>query len=333
MMTNKDKLKSLIDIVADLLQIEENEWMVDDLLNIIQDKIPPGEISNHPVIEKINEYCIEEKIKKQAEDFYEDFALEEIKEQLIEDYVKMEHERRRDDFHGFCLCMFQQIEAVVNYCFESEDLTAKLKRDKNQAAFVKWDSKSRVWHKEDSNDLSTQLLVPYLLKKVNTLYRSKESPEVVSGQPYYKVDSIDKYFESDGYPVIELESSGSKWSFPARIRTVLYYYFFNEELKSRDMDPIYEVAEELQVVRNKNHREGKAYPFQQLILNRIKGKESKYYFRFYGFLFEFISTVNENLSGLTGPKRRTTRASANKYTPQKELKVLGKIDLSNLPKK
>ena len=63
---------------------------------------------------------VEQKIEKQATEFYNSFPIQEIKDQLIQDYKKMEHERRRDDFENFCLCLYQQIENITNFLFQTK---------------------------------------------------------------------------------------------------------------------------------------------------------------------------------------------------------------------
>ena len=41
--------------------------------------------------------------------------LVEIKSKLIEDFIRMEHFRRDDNFEDFCLAMFQQLEGTINF--------------------------------------------------------------------------------------------------------------------------------------------------------------------------------------------------------------------------
>lgn len=104
-MKDKEKLKKLVQIIGDLLKVEGNEWLIDEILKTIGETSPVEEIAKHSVIQNIHEYCIEQKIDKQAQDFYNSFPIQEIKVQLMLDYKKMEHERRRDDFEKFCLCL------------------------------------------------------------------------------------------------------------------------------------------------------------------------------------------------------------------------------------
>ena len=66
-------------------------------------------------LDQIYEYCIEKIIRKQAEEFYNDFPIAEIREQLQSDFIKMEMFRRKNNFDDFCLSLYQQIENMTNY--------------------------------------------------------------------------------------------------------------------------------------------------------------------------------------------------------------------------
>lgn len=119
-MKDREKLKKLVQIIGDLLNVEGNEWLMDEILKTIGETSSVEEIAKHSVIQNIHEYCVEQKIEKQAAEFYKSFPITEIREQLILDYRKMEHERRRDDFENFCLCLYQQIENITNFLFEAK---------------------------------------------------------------------------------------------------------------------------------------------------------------------------------------------------------------------
>ena len=117
-MKDRDKLTQFVSIVDEILKIEGNAWLIDELLLTIENHATYAQLRKHPLITRIHEYCVEEIIEKQAEEFYKDFPIEEIKEQLIVDFLEMEHERRRDNFWKYSLCMFQQFESITNYLFE-----------------------------------------------------------------------------------------------------------------------------------------------------------------------------------------------------------------------
>lgn len=309
-MKDRDKLKKLVQIIGDLLKLEGNEWLIDEILKTIGDISPIEAIAKHSVIQNINEYCVEQKIQQQATNFYKSFPIQEIKDQLIEDYKKMEHERRRDDFEGFSMSMFQQIEAIVNFCFESNYIQSNLKNDRNSSAFIEWNTNTKKWERK-----SSQRLVPLLLLKVNPV-RNRKSPKYNpnSTASFYELDEQKEndYFENDGRPVIDYNPHKKSWSFLNRLRTVLFYYYFRKKMKQNEFDSIYNVSNEIYIIRNQNHRESKATPKQQKIIDRIHGNESKYYFKFYGFLQDFVNHVESSYSTISNSESKDKKSSKPK---------------------
>ena len=55
-------------------------------------------------------------------------------------------------------------------------------------------------------------------------------------------------------------------------------------------------------MRNQNHRESKPTANQKKIIDTIAGKEGKYFLKFYGFLEDFISQVEQSFSSQIIPK-------------------------------
>ena len=54
--------------------------------------------SSDSQLDEIYEYCIERVVRKQAEEYYASFPIEEIRQKLIKDYIRMESFRRKDNF-------------------------------------------------------------------------------------------------------------------------------------------------------------------------------------------------------------------------------------------
>ena len=253
-MKDKEKLNKLLIIIGDLLKIDGNEWLVDGLLEKINESSPVEEIAKHSIIQNIHEYCVEQKIDKQANDFYKDFKIEKIKFQLIEDYKKMEHERRRDDFQNFCLCVYQQIENVTNYLFENY-------------VYPLWNQ-----HK---NKVSIKSF--YDINKKQYTFPNKEG---------VKLERL-----------VFMGSNDPKWYANRKFRAVLYFFYFNKEIIRDEFkfNSIYFTNEDVYRIRNQNHRGGNPTEYQKKMLNKIKDNEAKYYFKFYGFLQDFMSEVNNNI--------------------------------------
>lgn len=117
MADKKENLKLLLKFIESVLEEEGNEWFHDKLLEMVAGT---NSVQINPTLNQIKEYCIESKIKKQAEVFYENFPIIDIKDQLISDYKKMEKQRRMDRFEDFCLCMYQQFEGIIEFLFKNK---------------------------------------------------------------------------------------------------------------------------------------------------------------------------------------------------------------------
>lgn len=107
--TNREYLTKLLEFLRDrILPIPENKWFAKDLYHVLA-PISDARISD------IYEQCIENILFEQAKGFYRDFVIPDLHQQLITDFIKMEHWRRRNNIYEFSLAMFQQIECIINF--------------------------------------------------------------------------------------------------------------------------------------------------------------------------------------------------------------------------
>lgn len=261
-MKDKNKLKKLVEIIGELLKEEGNEWLIDEIMKTIEIVSPVEEIAKHSLIQSIHEYCVEQKIEKQAKEFYASFPIAEIKDQLILDYVKMEHERRRDDFENFCLCMYQQIENICNYLFDNKIMSS-------------WDyEKNKIAVKSRFDSIKKEYTIP--------------------GNGGTTLEQL----------VFEGQST-STWYANRKFRAVLYFFYFNENvINAYGFNSISINYQEIYQMRNQNHRGSKPNSYQQKVLDEIKGNESKYYFKFYGFLQDFIDKIESSYSTTSNSSRK-----------------------------
>ena len=88
-------------------------------------------------LDNIYEYCIEQILKKQANEFYQDFPIKSIIPSLVDDFVRMESFRRKDAFGDFCLALYQQIECITNCICENSKLNQIAEKMWGQSAYVK----------------------------------------------------------------------------------------------------------------------------------------------------------------------------------------------------
>lgn len=114
--TNREYLKKLLDFLRErILPIPGNQWFAKELYKLL------GPASDARISD-IHEQCIESILTQQANEFYKDFVIADLRPQLIADFIKMEHWRRRNNIYEFSLAMYQQVECIVNYISRNNTL-------------------------------------------------------------------------------------------------------------------------------------------------------------------------------------------------------------------
>lgn len=114
--TNRENLKKLLDFLRErILPIPGNQWFAKELYKLLA---PASDAR----ISDIHEQCIESILTQQANKFYKDFVIADLRPQLIADFIKMEHWRRRNNIYEFSLAMYQQVECIVNYISRNNTL-------------------------------------------------------------------------------------------------------------------------------------------------------------------------------------------------------------------
>ena len=170
----------------------------------------------------------------------------------------MEYERRRDSFEGFCLSMYQLIENISNFLFKE---------------YVE-----KIWEFEKHK---------IAIKTYNTDLKVYEIPEygMTLEKLVFKTDKALKYFRQQ-----------KKWYANNKFRAVLYLVYFNKDVKTNDyaFNLTDRIQNEIYQIRNQNHRYSEQSEYQKKFLDTIKGKEAKYYLKFYGFLHDFVCNIEKN---------------------------------------
>lgn len=259
---NKLKLQKLIDIVIEFAEMNGNEWMKTKLLERFGVKTSANAISA-PKIEEIYEYCLRKIVREHAEQFYKDFKLLDIKDKLIEDFIRMEKFRREDNFEDFCLAAYQQLEYTVNRLVLSPEFLDYFKLQKDTPAFMRF-------------NMATMSLERAGKKTIGSLIFSTNDSVKIANY---------------------LEEPLSNWYFNHKLRAVIYYYYFNCEIKSNSdlFDKVYDSGNYLYQGRNLNHRGTFQSEYNKGIVNEMMPNKHKYYFIFLGFLGDFIANVNNNI--------------------------------------
>ena len=261
MSQNKEDLDKLLLFIEEIANEKGNEWFKDKLSANFKKESPATGDSN--AIDAIYEYCIQLVIKDHAEKFYSDFKLTDLKKVLISDFIRMEQYRRADNFEDFCLAAFQQFEAVVNRLFAEERCVEYIKHNNDLPALMKYDHVSGSFVRKGNQTISKLVFQTNDVGKLNTF----------------------------------LSSPSKDWFFNHKFRSVLYTHYFNTEIKttSENFDKVYEIGNFLYQGRNMNHRGSTQNQYQQLILDNLVPNQHKYYFKFLGFLEDFITNVNSRI--------------------------------------
>ena len=124
---NKQELDRVVAFVKAVKELPGNEEFIADLRMVLRETHEKKESStqpsavtatvnttSNPKIDEIYELCIEKIARQQAEGVYAKFPIKELIPGLVDDYVRMESFRRKDNFGDFCLALYQQIERITN---------------------------------------------------------------------------------------------------------------------------------------------------------------------------------------------------------------------------
>ena len=248
-------------------------------------------------INQIYEYCIEKIIRRQATEFYSDFPIESITDQLIDDFVNMEFFRRKDDFGNFCIALYQQIENITNKLCEKRALSDIVEKMWAYPAYVK---EGRIDNRPDSEYSIAKLIFP---------------------------GASNRYFERSKV-TLQSQYAGDK------IRIIVYYLGYKAALENKDYDSYVKytsLMNDIYQCRNMNHRGNTLTEWEQNTLNRILPMKSFYYFKFLGALAQYIKYIKEGLLALNELSQYVESLEVKKVK-SKGPKVVGKIELSEKDK-
>lgn len=217
-------------------------------------------------INAVHELNIEQHVTIQSKDFYKHFPFakfgidETLKNQMISDFIAMEHCRRRDDFQGFSMSAFQQIEFITNYLMEKAD----------------------IWERANANK--------------DTWMFTSRTKDGIGGRFGYTLGNKIIYIKKseDRAAVLENFFRNRKADFLSKFRMVLYFGYFNELVRSEEeWDQIYNLGVKLYQARNSNHRGTLNNDFQEEIAKDLENNKYMYYLVFQGFLADFINKIGD----------------------------------------
>jgi hypothetical protein len=270
-------------------------------------------IADDERLNQIYEYCIEDIICKQAEEFYKDFPIPELQDQLRADFRKMELFRRKNSFDDFCLSVYQQIENITNFLCEDESF--------NEVAQKMW-------------------AYPAYLRQGEGITPKLEERSSIYGKPYYAIAHLVFIGKDEqGHPnsIIRTAKPLREQFAWDKIRNVVYFIGYKAEMLNwmyNGYSDICNLLYELYQCRNLNHRGGNKTEKAEGVINKIKPLQSLYYFKFYGLLTQYVEFVKDGFP--LSPKLISYANSLNTISvpiPKQEFKPIGSIPIDELARR
>lgn len=260
MIYQKEQLIKLLKLIDEISSQNGNEWFKNELAKIATTN---SIVYNSSQIDEIYEYCIKLIIQDHAEKFYKDFKLTDLKEKLIKDFIRMEKFRRDDNFEDFCLAVYQQIELIISRLLNSPQFLNYFRENKDIPAVLKYDNVTGEFIRKGNQTIGKLIFQTNDQEKIN-----KQIIAPIQG-----------------------------WYFNHKYRAVLYYFYFNKELRINSdlFDRVYDIGNFLYQGRNLNHRGSVQSQYQQNIIDDLIPNQHKYYFKFLGFLEDFVTSINKNI--------------------------------------
>ena len=292
-----------------LLLIKQNPEFDSELRKALE--LEPSEKSAFIDDERINqiyEYCIEMIIRKQAQEFYSNLPLKDLVPDLVEDFVRMEAFRRKDNFGDFCLSLYQQIECITNKLCSTKVLSDITEKMWACSAYVKVEKgkEPNISERTNSDYTIASLAFPGNNKKTGMPNSFEKSRSALQTQ--YAMD---------------------------KVRSLVYFLGYKAIMKSSDYDAYIEISSSLNDIyqcRNMNHRGNTQTKFEQETLDRILPLKSFYYFKFMGILAQYINYINTGYQCIPAIEKYANSLTDKKVNSS-GLKIIGKIDLSTISRK
>lgn len=285
--TNREYLKKLLLFLETrILSNQDNQWFAKELYKILA---PASDAR----ISDIHEQCIESILKEQATEFYKDFVIEDIRPQLIADFIKMEHWRRRNNIQEFGLAIFQQIECITNRLSQDDTLCEVFRTMMDALCYV------------DSFN-------PMLINR-------NEKSSYTIGQLLFMHDA----------PTKSKEILPQQWTFD-KFKAINYFVCHKACLTNFQFNQFVEennIFGEIYALRNLNHRGNELTDKERERLQKIEENPSRTFLTFISFLSWFIDSVNNGFPLSKELKEYAQTDFSGVRKPEIGPKVIKKIDL------
>lgn len=252
------KLKNAIDKIVRLSR--ENIEFGAELRRRLGGEKPRESLMDDGRLDQIYEYCIEQRVKRQAKEFYSDFPIKDIIENLEDDFFRMESFRRKDCFGDFCLAVYQQLECIANKLCVNSDLCDIAKHMWGYPAYV---AIGKGITPSIENRWEKSFPIAGLV-----LGKSAAEKATKSLQSFYALD---------------------------KLKTIVYFVGYKTLIFGSNIDDYKEyinLLSDIYQCRNTNHR-GVLEEWQRNNLDRVLANKSVYYFKFLGALTQFVEMIKD----------------------------------------
>lgn len=259
---DKQQLAKLLQFVKAVYDDPENKDFSQGIQTIVfQDIRSEKKNGWSSKIDEIYEYCLNKNLREQANGLYGDFPLQSIVPSLVEDYIKMEEARRKNDFNEFGLHLYQQVENIVNTITQDKIFNDVYDRMKAVPSKVIYD-KIRESYMRDEKSKSIAFFA---------LIDSKNNP--ISKKMDLKASNM---FAAD------------------KIRIVIYFICFKGEMQNKyydDWNKYTSLFSDIYSIRNCVHKGGILNDYEKKQCDKIHSEASQYYLRFMSALLFLIEGV------------------------------------------
>lgn len=216
--------------------------------------------------DEIYEYCIEKNARKQANAFYENFPIEEIKNKLIHDYLLMESFKRRGDFFNYSAHLFKQIECISSFICNDDSYNTAFKNLYNSPSLI---------------DYSERIL--------------SISSRKVNSSPVYKL-LFDEYTKKDNKEKNEIALKDQY--IKDKIIIALYFGGYNTCLfNTYEFNSFKYKLSDIYLIRcEADHGGNKRSEKEETKFEKIIAEQDQYYTIFLKTLFYFVDKISEGFS-------------------------------------
>lgn len=249
---NKELMIKLLEFLKNqILPAPENQWFAKELFKILA---PTADAR----ITDIHEHCIEKVMEQQANEFYKDFVIPDIRPQLVSDFIKMEHWRRRNNIQEFCMALYQQLEAIVNFICNNSAV-------------------KQIWKDIRGAYFSTD----FKAKDIRVRWKDDKSKTIEEGIVYKP--------ENYGKELNELYAMD-------KFKAVLYIFVYNTSVNlnnSNSFNYDFNTGHSIYEMRNLNHRGNIITEDQSKHITDILNNTTDSMCMLLGFFARFVSGINK----------------------------------------